>query len=350
MLAERLTGVLLGTAVGDALGLPCEGLSRRRAMRLYGRPDRYRLLFGRGMVSDDTEHACLVAQALIASAGEADSFERDLARRMKTWLLGLPCGLGRATLLATLRLCCGVSPRKSGIPSAGNGPAMRAPILGVAVSNANQLRELVRVSTRMTHADPRAEAGALAVAWAARAACDKHSSLGPEFIDDVCSLLSDDESELVQLLKRIPASLIAGHSATEYAAEIGLPQRVTGYINHTVPVALYAWLRHPADYRQAVTEVIACGGDTDTTAAITGGLVGAGVGPDGIPREWRRRLCEWPCSPSWMQRLALQLARTMETQHSETPLKVRYPLVLARNLAFLAIVLTHGFRRLLPPY
>jgi ADP-ribosylglycohydrolase len=341
---------LLGQAVADALGLPYEGLSRRRAARLYGPPDRHRLLFGRGMVSDDTEHACLVAQSLIVSAGDVDSFERELARRMKWWLVGLPAGLGRATLLATLRLCCRVSPRRSGIHSAGNGPAMRAPLLGAAIPDVDRLRGLIRVSTRMTHTDPRADAGAFAIAWGARTAGRGTPPNYSGFIHELCALLADDGSELVHLLRSIEPSLRSGKSTGEFAAGIGLLQRVTGYINHTVPVALHAWLRHPFDFRQAVSEVIACGGDTDTTAAITGGLVGAAVGRGGIPQEWLDRLCEWPRSVSWMERLARQLARVLETGKAEVPLDVRFPFVLTRNLGFLAVVLTHGLRRLLPPY
>src|SRR5688572_25940638 len=111
---EAIVGCLLGTAVGDALGLPCEGLSRRRQERLFGRIDGHRFLFGRGMVSDDTEHTCLVAQALIASAGDIPRFERHLAREFRFWLLGLPAGIGRATLKAVLRLWLGVGPGRSG--------------------------------------------------------------------------------------------------------------------------------------------------------------------------------------------------------------------------------------------
>ena len=55
--SDQIAGVILGTAVGDALGLPREGLSRRRAGKLFGDPPLgHHFLFGRGMVSDDTEH------------------------------------------------------------------------------------------------------------------------------------------------------------------------------------------------------------------------------------------------------------------------------------------------------
>ena len=76
---RAVEGCLLGTAVGDALGLAGEGLSRRRLARLFPGPARMRFLGRRGMVSDDTEHTCCAAQALIASAGEPEAFARALA-------------------------------------------------------------------------------------------------------------------------------------------------------------------------------------------------------------------------------------------------------------------------------
>jgi ADP-ribosyl-[dinitrogen reductase] hydrolase len=167
--SDRMAGVILGTAVGDALGLPREGLSRRRAGRLFGGPPlQHRFLLGRGMVSDDTEHTCMVGQALLRAPKDVDHFARSLAWRLRFWLLGLPAGTGRATLRAVVKLWLGFSPKRSGVYSAGNGPAMRAALLGVCLGGDwDRLRAYVRASTRLTHTDPRAERGALLVALAA---------------------------------------------------------------------------------------------------------------------------------------------------------------------------------------
>jgi ADP-ribosylglycohydrolase len=62
---EAIIGCILGTAVGDALGLPYEGLSPERATRLFPKRASYHFILGRGMVSDDTEHTCFVAEALL---------------------------------------------------------------------------------------------------------------------------------------------------------------------------------------------------------------------------------------------------------------------------------------------
>jgi hypothetical protein len=128
---------------------------------------------------------------------------------------------------------------------------------------------------------------------------------------------------------------------------MGLLRGVTGFVYHTVPIAIHAWLSNPHDYRSGVTAVIECGGDTDTTAAITGGIIGAAVGAGNIPQEWQNAICEWPRSVSWMTQLATQLSEPASQAH---PVESAFPAMLLRNMVFIAVVLTHGFRRLAPPY
>lgn len=62
--ADRAIGCLLGGALGDSLLLPEEGLDRERIARRGAGPLRQGLVAGRGLLSDDTEHAFLTAQAL----------------------------------------------------------------------------------------------------------------------------------------------------------------------------------------------------------------------------------------------------------------------------------------------
>jgi ADP-ribosylglycohydrolase len=151
---DSILGCILGTAVGDAVGLPCEGVSRRRQQKLFPHPDGPHLFLNKRMVSDDTEHTCMVAQALIASAGDVDIFAQVLARQLRGWILSLPIGTGMATLKACLRLCIGISAEHSGVFSAGNGPAMRSAIIGVCYGHdIERMRALVRTSTRITHSD-----------------------------------------------------------------------------------------------------------------------------------------------------------------------------------------------------
>lgn len=348
---QAIIGCLLGTAMGDAVGLACEGLPRRRQARMFPHLDGPRLLGGRGMVSDDTEHTCLVAQALVEAGGDPDRFTRALARRLRVWLLGLPAGVGWATLRATLKLCLGVPPSRSGVRSAGNGPAMRSALLGVCHGDdPARLRALVRASARLTHTDPRAEVGALAVAAAAYLACETSADLPGTYLRMMEGLLGAEDAEFLDLARRAAASAQAGETIQTFAASLGAGERVSGYVYQTVPVALHAWFRFPHDYKQAVLAVVHCGGDTDTTGAIAGAVVGAAVGPGGIPAEWRDALWEWPRTVDWMTRLGEHLAAARADGSPQRPLSLPFLPLLARSIFFAVVVLAHGFRRLLPPY
>ena len=278
MTQANIVGSLLGTAIGDALGLPCEGLSRQRAMRMLGSPDRHRFLLRRGMFSDDTEHTCMVAQALIASNFDLDNFTTDFAGRLRWWLVACPGGIGFATLRACLKLWFGYSPKFSGVYSAGNGPAMRSAIFGAIFEDVETMVAFVRASTRVTHSDPKAEFGAIAIALAAFCAKQRTAIDGQRFVDQLADIIGSDGNELICLLRNVIESVAANQTTLDFAAANGHQRGVTGYVYSTVPVAIHAWLTNPCDYRAAVMSVIECGGDTDTTAAIVGGIVGVATG------------------------------------------------------------------------
>ena len=390
MQEQAIIGCLWGTAVGDALGLSCEGLSKARQRRMFPDTTRYHFLFGRGMVSDDTEHTWMTAQALLVSPNDPDRFGRSLAWQMRVWLLCVPAGAGLATLRAILRLWLGWGYTRSGVYSAGNGPAMRSALLGVCYGNdPERLRGLVRVCTRITHTDPKAESGALLIAVAAHLAASGQAGARSEPIrtemsahgvlinDDVVTRPASSEPEnydvtrqartdaccacllaalpsrsdpFAPLVEQARQSVNADQTTEDFAASLGLERGVSGYVCHTVPIVLHAWLRYPDDYAQAVQAVIRCGGDTDTTGAIVGAIVGAGVGRDGIRTDWRAGLWEWPHTGARMERLGASLAASLADQKARPAVRVSLIAVLARNLLFLIVILLHGFRRLLPPY
>lgn len=300
-------GALLGMAVGDALGLPFEGMSKRRVHRmLRGRELTHRFLLGRGMVSDDTDHACMTAIALAEAGRSPERFARRLARSLRWWLVTLPAGIGFGTLRGILKLWLGFSPERSGVWSAGNGPCMRAPILGVfAHADTALRRDLVRASTRITHLDPRAEEGARAIAAAAAAVTASGGDFDPQALLRHI-LLEVSDPELAARLST--AGLHLDRPTEEVVAEWNQQKGITGFVYDTVPAVLHCWLRNRGDYRASVTEIIRCGGDTDTTAAIVGALAGAARGPSSIPVHWLEGILEWPRSVPWMTRLGSALA------------------------------------------
>ncbi|AKT44140.1 ADP-ribosylglycohydrolase family protein [Chondromyces crocatus] len=366
---DQLTGALLGAAVGDALGLPREGLTPERAVRLYGvGPLRHHFVLGRGMLSDDAEHACMTAQALLAEAEDEGRFARALAWRLRGWFLALPAAVGWATLRAIVKLCLGFPVTRSGVFSAGNGPAMRAPILGACLADTpERIAPFVRASTRLTHTDPRAEEGALVIALAAAHGV-QHGPHGVHPTALFGELRRRIEGEaLLAALDEVEAHLARGASGRQLAASLGLSDGVTGYMLHTVPVALFCWLKSPGDVAQCVEEVILLGGDADSTGAVAGALAGATAGASAIPSAWLDGICDYPRSVGWMRKLGVRLAErfggtAVRLERGTTlvarggaegdrgPLPLFWPAILPRNALFLAIALLHGFRRMLPPY
>jgi len=349
---ERFHGLLLGAAVGDALGLPMEGLSADRALRLFPGPLRHRFLFGHGMISDDTDHLVFVCQCLLAHPDDPEKFARRLGSSFRWWLIALPAGVGFATLRAGLRLWIGVPPDRSGVYSAGNGAAMRiAPIGAFFFEDQTSRLQFVSAATRITHTDSRALTGAGAIAsvagWIARDSTGQRPS-----VDELVALLrpgTGEDQEWASIVTELEQAIVNGEDVASLARRLGLASRVSGYVYHTVPVSVFAWYHCYGDFEATLESVIRLGGDTDTVAAIAGALAGMTVGPDRIPPAWRDGLLDWPRGKGLLSRLATRLGDSGGSVPGD---EVSYPwyLVPARNVLFLVLVLAHGLRRLFPPY
>ena len=343
----RFEGCLLGLMAGDCIGLSREGLAPGRARRLFGPALRHNLILGRGMASDDTELACFTAQSFLASPEDSIGFARALGWKLRLWLLGAPAGVGFATLRAALKLWLGFSALGSGVRSAGNGAAIRSPLIGLLCWDDDaKLREFVARSTRVTHTDLRAERGALALALAARYA----AAHGPvdfsrdELLGQFAPVFPDDDLEARRWLGALRAD------SPGFIAALGCESGVTGYVYHTVPAVLWVWLAAPFDFKGGMEKIVALGGDTDTTGAIFGALCGAAAGASAIPPEWLDSICDRPRSVEWVRRLSHRAHAAVVDKSGGGELPLAWPLIPVRNLVFLCVVLTHGLRRFLPPY
>jgi ADP-ribosylglycohydrolase len=213
------------------------------------------------------------------------------------------------------------------------------------------LIEFVKVSSVVTHTDPKAFYGALAVAMAARHGVKNEKIRGEVFLQEVAEQLCGDATgEMMGLLQQAVLSAERGESLENFMRTLGLSEGISGYVYHTVPCVIQVWLRRGDNYRAAVTEIVRAGGDTDTTAAILGGIIGSRVGKDGIPSEWLCGIKDYPRSVAWLERLASTLGNSEKLGQGVRGRDRAVSLVLLRNFCFMVIVLMHGFRRLFPPY
>ena len=338
---ERLAGVLLGTALGDALGLPAEGMSAEAIARRFGRVDRFRLLGGTGFVSDDTEQAALVAQSLARHPEDPAACVRAFRRSLLGWFARLPWGVGRATVRSCVRIGLGITP--SGVMSAGNGAAMRAAVVGAFFHDRPRERETFgRLLAEVTHRDVRAVEGALYVAELA-AACVGCPERAPLSISQEEARKVVQAGELGTALDQAVELERAGASFPEAARVCG----TTGYVVSSVAFATFGFLRHADDPMLALTETVGAGGDTDSIGAILGAWLGARHGVAGLPDHLIRRIHDGPFGPSHLRSLASCLADGREGR--QRPVPVYSPTAaLARNLALYPVILGHGFRRLIP--
>ena len=335
---EALLGCLLGTAVGDSIGLPTEGLSRRRGQHWLVGGLRHRFIIGRGMLSDDTEHTLMLMAALRRHPDDLIAMQRDFGRQLRWWLAALPAGVGLSTARAIGKLWLGFPASKSGVRSAGNGAAMRSAIMGAMFAHDREKRKSVALAAcQVTHTDPHAEESVLLVVEATAMAVKDVGTR--DVLDALRPFLA---SEIMKgHFEALETALNDECSVSEYADRIGCGKGVSGFAPNSVAVALYGWLRHRGEFETMLKEVIACGGDTDSVAAIAGGICGAEVGEQGIPPTWIAGICDWPYSVGFIRRMAEVVGK---------PPKALWPAMLLRNVVFIIVVLLHGFRRLLPPY
>jgi ADP-ribosylglycohydrolase len=193
---------------------------------------------------------------------------------------------------------------------------MRSAVIGAYFANdPEKRRAFVLASSQLTHRSWQAVTAALAIAECVALAMQSQHSPNAHVLKMLRELSTENEWQ--NWVSRIETSLASNASVADFVQACELRSGVTGYALHVVPVAVYAWLRHPMDFRAAMISALECGGDTDTVGAVLGALAGATVGEGAVPNDWLNQICEWPRSVSFMQRVATRLAMQSETRKSQ---------------------------------
>ncbi len=298
---DRALGAFWGLALGDALGMPTQSMSREQIADWYG---QIRTLVDAasvqpispglpaGSITDDTEQAVLVAHLLIDGGGriEPDIFAKALldweAGMIQRGLLDL---LGPSTKRALELLQSGVPPQEAGKFGATNGAAMR--ITPVAIATPPDLGILIDAvvgASSLTHNTSLGIAGAAAVAGAVSAGIDGADL--PTALDHaeraaVAGALRGNWSAGGEIAARI-------RWAREWVRGMDRPvlaDAIVQVIGTSVAaqesvVAAFALAEALGDKPvEALTLAASLGGDTDTVAAMCGAILGAQHGLAGLP-------------------------------------------------------------------
>jgi ADP-ribosyl-[dinitrogen reductase] hydrolase len=285
---------LLGLAVGDALGVPNEFKPREEFevkpvidMDGYG---TYNL--PPGTWSDDTSLSLCLAEAL------TNGFNLDaIATNFQKWFnsnywtaRGEVFDIGITTRESIDRLSRGVQPDLAGgfdEDENGNGSLMRILPLLFYIKNfsINERFRLIKSVSSITHGHIRSIIACFYYLEFARLLLDgeeKHLIYNklkteiPAFLHSI-RISSSEIKQFDRLLKEE----IGNRSKAEISS--------TGYVLHSLEASVWCLLTTD-NYRDAVLRAVNLGNDTDTTAAITGGLAGILYGADSIPASWLNML------------------------------------------------------------
>jgi ADP-ribosyl-[dinitrogen reductase] hydrolase len=343
---DSIQGLLIGVAIGDALGFPREGLKRRVALRMFGgTPLAYRLLPGTGIYSDDTQLMLMAAQAVLRSNSTWRIFRQSYLHRLAWYPLSLPVGAGRGTICAAFKSWLRNVGLPTGCHSAGNGPATRAIFLTLALHGTeHRAAKWVEDSTRLTHDDPLAVDGCLVLSKLAQIAA---TSKGKQF-DPIAILqqlvATSKEPILRDKLSELTDFLNSARSPRAVARHFGWQAGISGFIVPTTVISCYCFLRYPTNYRRAVETSILLGGDTDSVGAIVGGLVGAHVGYSSLPPKLVSGLLQIPHGGAWIEKMSDRLAHWphgAEDLHAAPALPSEPAMQLIRNLFVMVLVFIH---------
>lgn len=292
----KLNGLLRGIALGDSLGLVPEGMNRHQVARMYPGEIDQTYFLRRGFISDDTEHALLTFYAIRdAHTGAAYSIQDSMRRQLVRWFLTLSPAMGVTTLKSCLRLLTKkrVEVRYGlpvSTPSAGNGPLVRAAVLGAMAPEQSDVIWSVLLTTGLTHSAPQAFVAStvLASVFSHFASLESRDDLTWEGVEIAIKYAlhvplawwksmpgaDDAVSEIERHLETIKRHVGDEISLAEALTQLGCADGVDAYIvRSAMAVILIAW-HYRADMNQAVDAAIRAGGDTDSTASLVGGLLG----------------------------------------------------------------------------
>ncbi|WP_071288810.1 ADP-ribosylglycohydrolase family protein [Mycolicibacterium llatzerense] len=299
---DRIEGVLLGTAAGDALGAPYEFQPPRgpeQPVEMCGGGP-----WEAGEWTDDTAMAVAIAEVAATGADLRERQAQDaLVKRWHDWsLTSKDVGIQTRSVLSAANRGDGITAERCLAASralhersgrtAGNGSLMRtAPVALAYLEDEEAMVEAARAVSALTHFDR--EAGDAAVLWCSAI---RHA-------------VRTGHLDVRVGMRHIPADRRPQWQQRLDAAEAGRPADFpnNGWVVSALQAAWSAIATTPvpaedpaagtfrADHlRLALDAAVRAGYDTDTVAAIAGSLLGAAYGASAVPVQWRTLLHGWP--------------------------------------------------------
>lgn len=330
-LQDRIRGSLIGGAIGDALGYPVEFIfSFEDIQKRYGEHGITRLApkqhwledeeqAGKAVVSDDTQMTLFTANGLLNAKKQGISMKHGICRAYIEWYLTQigtksskyrDCWLsdvpelnhrrapGNTCMSSLDDIYRGKSPMNN---SKGCGGVMRiAPIpLYAAVQDRMSLEEvdlLAGEAAEITHQHPLGYISAALMSHViyrlardiepTRESMKLYIMEGIDMMRKHYKTYHNDVERMAELAERAIFLLDNGKTDLENIGHLG--EGWTG--EEALAIALYCALKHFDSFEDAMIAAVNHGGDSDSTGAVTGNILGAAIGYEVIPQFYKEAL------------------------------------------------------------
>lgn len=329
---DKIRGSLVGGAAGDALGYPTEFWSYQRIIQKCGEPGLTQYsLDSRDLAafSDDTQMTLFTAEGILKSCRAADSITEDAviagiyesyldwyitqtswdhlehAGSMNSWLMDIPeLYIGRApgnTCMSALGCGRMGTLEKTLNNSKGCGGIMRVAPIGLYFAPGEEFdrRQIDRIGAKaaaITHGHPLGYIPAAVLVHIINAAIyggPRPDSTLEDIVDDAVNTAEElfaEKSYDMAVLRRL-VDRAADYAKNEHSDIENISALGGGWVGEeALAIAVYCCLRYSDDLSAGLIAAINHSGDSDSTGAIAGNILGAWLGYSAIEDKWKRKL------------------------------------------------------------
>lgn len=286
---DIIKGVFFGQAIGDALGLGTEFLTREQVADIYPEgltayyqiiQDEHRSRWAVGDWTDDTAQFLCIVDAILE---HGNINEHLFAKQLFKWFKDAPMGIGQTVLKVVSVPQYTLFPHKaaelvwklSKYRNAANGAIMRTSVLGLwQYSDLERVAENTENICKATHFDPRCVGSCMIVTLIIASLMQNGALLTEEELIEIAEKYDHRISDYIRLAKKgsleqLELDEVSSMGYTLKALSAGL----WGYFN-------------AKDFEDGLIKIVNQGGDADTNAAVACSLLGAKFGIEGIPEKY----------------------------------------------------------------
>lgn len=293
-LQNKIKGTLYGQAIGDALGLSTEFMSKAEVQAAYphgindyqdAQINPHTERWERGEWTDDTDQMLCILDAILKDKSLTIA---GVSQKFMDWYNDMPMGIGNTVYNVLSNENFLQQPHQvakqvwedTDRNGAANGGVMRTSILGIwQYDNFEQVAENAKQVCQITHYDPRCVASCVAVSIAISAMLQGYSSI-ETIIEKSISFAKKYEPSVESILQDLPQDI--GDLKLDEFPSIGYTYKA---------LAAGFWvLKYSHSFEEGLKAIIHEGGDADTNASVGGALLGAKFGYDAIPEHWKTGL------------------------------------------------------------